>query len=189
MRGIVSRDDDDEEFEVGPKPAAPRPGLSLKARAVGLLSRREHSRQELERKLTPHAESAESLAEVLDALTREGWQSDARFTQGWVHRKAPEQGAARIVRDLKQHGMTPEAVATVQLDLKATEFERAQAAWARKFLSKKSALSHSSNVSSHLSQAEYAKQGRFLASRGFSMEVIHRVLKQTRSLGENIEEE
>jgi regulatory protein len=85
--------------------------------------------------------------------------------------------------------MTSEAVAAVQLDLNATEFERAQAAWARKFLSKKSALSHSSNVSSHLSQAEYAKQGRFLASRGFSMEVIHRVLKQTRSLGENIEEE
>ena len=185
----MSRDADDEEFEVGPKPAAPRPGLSLKARAVGLLSRREHSRQELERKLTPHAESAESLAVVLDALTREGWQSDARFTQGWVHRKAPEQGAARIVRDLKQHGMTPEVVAAVQLDLKATEFERAQAVWARKFLSKKSALSHSSHISSHLSQAEYAKQGRFLASRGFSMEVIHRVLKQTRYLGENIEEE
>ena len=99
----MSRDADDEEFEVGPKPAAPRPGLSLKARAVGLLSRREHSRQELERKLAPHAESAESLAKVLDALTREGWQSDARFTQGWVHRKAPEQGAARIVRDLNPH--------------------------------------------------------------------------------------
>jgi regulatory protein len=189
MREIVSRDADDEEFEVGPKPAAPRPGLSLKARAVGLLSRREHSRQELERKLAPHAESAESLAKVLDALTREGWQSDARFTQGWVHRKAPEQGAARIVRDLKQHGMTPEAIAAVQSDLKATEFERAQAVWSRKFSGKQSVLSHASPVSSHVTQTEYAKQGRFLASRGFSIEVIHRVLKQTRFLGENVEEE
>lgn len=189
MRDIVSRDADDEEFEVGPKPAAPRPGLSLKARAVGLLSRREHSRQELERKLTPHAESPEALAEVLDALTREGWQSDARFIHGWVHRKAPDQGAARIVRDLKQHGMTAEAIATVQLDLKATEFERAQAVWARKFSSKTSAYSHASQGSSHMTQAEYAKQGRFLASRGFSMEVIHRVLKQTRPSGEIIGDE
>jgi len=189
MRDIVSRDDDDEEFEVGPKPAAPRPGLSLKARAVGLLSRREHSRQELERKLTPFAESPESLAEVLDALTREGWQSDARFIQGWVHRKSSEQGAARIVRDLKQHGMTPEAIATVQSDLKTTEFARAQVVWARKFSSKPSAFSRSSNTSSPMTQAEYAKQGRFLASRGFSMEVIHRVLKQTRSSGESIGDE
>ena len=184
MRGIVSRDDDDEEFEVGPKPAAPRPGLSLKARAVGLLSRREHSRQELERKLTPYAESPESLAAVLDALTREGWQSDARFIQGWVHRKAPEQGAARIVRDLKQHGMDPEAIVTVQLDLKATEFARAQVVWARKFSGKQSVFSHASHGSAQLTQSEYAKQGRFLASRGFSMDVIHRVLKQTRSLDE-----
>jgi hypothetical protein len=50
-------------------------------------------------------------------------------------------------------------------------------------------LGQSSNVSSQETQAEYAKQGRFLASRGFSMEVIHRVLKQTRSLGENINDE
>jgi regulatory protein len=181
----VSRDADEEEFEVGPKPAAPRPGLSLKARAVGLLSRREHSRQELERKLTPYAETPESLAEVLDALTREGWQSDARFTQGWVHRKAPEQGAARIVRDLKQHGMTPEAIATVQLDLKANEFERAQAVWSRKFEGKHAALSHATQGASQITQAEYAKQGRFLVSRGFSMDVIHRVLKQKRYVCEN----
>jgi regulatory protein len=156
---------------------------------VGLLSRREHSRQELERKLTPYAESTESLAAVLDALTREGWQSDARFIQGWVHRKSSEQGAARIVRDLKQHGMTPEAIATVQSDLKATEFARAQVVWARKFSGKTSAFSHDSHGSPHMTQAEYAKQGRFLASRGFSMEVIHRVLKQTRSSGELIDDE
>lgn len=189
MRDIVSRDADDEEFEVGPKPAAPRPGLSLKARAVGLLSRREHSRQELERKLTPYAESPESLALVLDALTREGWQSDTRFIHGWVHRKAPDQGAARIVRDLKQHGMTPEAIAAVKSDLKTTEFTRAQAVWARKFSGKASGFSHDSHGSSAITQAEYAKQGRFLASRGFSMEVIHRVLKQTRSSGERIDDE
>lgn len=189
MRDIVSRDADDEEFEVGPKPAAPRPGLSLKARAVGLLSRREHSRQELERKLTPYAESPELLAGVLDALTREGWQSDARFIHGWVHRKAPEQGSARIVRDLKQHGMTSETIATVQLDLKATEFERAQAVWSRKFAGKQSALSPALRGSYPMTQAEYAKQGRFLASRGFSMEVIHRVLKQTRPSAENIDDE
>jgi regulatory protein len=129
------------------------------------------------------------LAEVLDALTREGWQSDARFIHGWVHRKAPDQGAARIVRDLKQHGMNPEAIAAVQSDLKNTEFSRAQAVWARKFSGKASAFSEDSRGSSSMTQAEYAKQGRFLASRGFSMEVIHRVLKQTRFSGEDLDDE
>lgn len=177
----MSRDVDDEEFEVGPKPAAPRPGLSLKARAVGLLSRREHSRLELERKLTPHAESPEALVEVLDELTRAGWQSDARFTQGWVHRKASGQGVSRIVQDLKQQGIAPEAIAAVKLELKETEFARAQAVWSRKFSNSKSARADDSHHASKLSHAEYAKQGRFLASRGFSSEVIRRVLKQTSS--------
>ena len=185
----MSIDAEDEEFAGGPKPAAPRPGLSLKARAVGLLSRREHSRRELERKLAPHAESPEVLAQLLDELARAGWQSDARFTQGWVHRKAPGQGAARIVQDLKQQGIAPDALLQVRAELKETEFARAQAVWARKFSSTLSSLSQTSSEAAKfsapqfsapkLSQAEYAKQGRFLASRGFSMDIIRRVLKQT----------
>lgn len=163
----MSHDAADEEFEVGPKPAAPRPGLSLKARAVGLLSRREHSRAELQRKLAPHAETQEALDKVLDELAKAGWQSDARFTQGWVHRKAPAHGAARIVQDLRLQGIPAEAIAVVQSELKESELSRAQAVWSRKF----------SRIGNPSSPAEYAKQGRFLASRGFSTDIIRRVLK------------
>jgi len=163
----VSNDAADEEFEVGPKPAAPRPGLSLKARAVGLLSRREHSRVELQRKLAPHAETQEALDKVLDELTQAGWQSDARFIQGWVHRKAPSHGAARIVQDLKLQGIPSEAIASIQMELKDSEFSRAQAVWLKKFSKPVAPLTH----------AEYARQGRFLASRGFSTDIIRRVLK------------
>jgi len=165
----VPNDAQDDEFEVGPKPAAPRPGLSLKARAVGLLSRREHSRAELERKLAPHAESAEALAKVLDELAQAGWQSDVRFVQGWVHRKAPAHGLARISQDLRLQGVGSEEIAKVQAELKNSEFERAKAVWSKKFSQRETPLSTS----------EYAKQGRFLASRGFSMDIIHRVLKGT----------
>ena len=163
----MSHDAADEEFEVGPKPAAPRPGLSLKARAVGLLSRREHSRVELQRKLAPHADSQEALDKVLEDLAQAGWQSDERFTQGWVHRKASAHGAARIAQDLKLQGIPAEAIAAVQAELKESELSRAQAVWSRKF----------SRTGNPLSPTEYAKQGRFLASRGFSTEIIRRVLK------------
>lgn len=156
----------DDEFEVTQTGAAQRPSLSLKARAVSLLSRREHSRLELSRKLAPHAESEEALAQLLDELTQAGWQSDDRFTQGWVHRKAPGQGTSRVVRELKFQGIEPDALAAVQASLKSTEFERAYAVWSRKF----------KPSDEKLSAKEYARQGRFLASRGFSTDIIRRVL-------------
>lgn len=162
-------DEAQDPFEVSePSSATKRPGLSLKARAVGLLSRREHSRTELQRKLAPHAENAETLEKLLDELAQAGWQSDARFTQGWLHRKAPLHGAGRLIYDLKLQGIDAQSVAQVQAELKLTEYDRAHAVWHRKF----------KQTEGRLSQADYARQGRFLAARGFSAEIIRRVLKQ-----------
>ncbi len=145
----------------------PRSGLSLRARAVGLLSRREHSRVELSRKLSAHAQSPEELSALLDALAKEGWQSDQRFVQGFVHRKAGQQGLAKIAQELTQQGIDAAQVAQVRLELKDSELARAQSVWQKKF----------SRGGSPTNTSEYARQGRFLASRGFSHEVIHRVLK------------
>ncbi|MCX7222706.1 MAG: recombination regulator RecX [Burkholderiales bacterium] len=130
-------------------------GLSLKARAVGLLSRREHSRLELERKLAPFAESAEELSSVLDELSKNGWQSESSL-----------HGAARISQDLRQRGVSAPEVAKVQEQLKLTELERARGVWQKKF----------ANLPPSGDAAEYARQGRFLLSRGFSSDVIRTVL-------------
>lgn len=143
-----------------------RPGLSLKARAVGLLSRREHSRFELEKKLSPFANSQEELARVLDELSKTGWQSDERYTQGWVHRKASLHGAARIVQDLRQNGVSADQIAEAQEQLKLTELSRARAVWQKKF----------AEAPQPGNNAEYARQGRFLLSRGFSTDVVRKVL-------------
>lgn len=143
-----------------------RPGLSLKARAVGLLSRREHSRFELEKKLSPFADSQEELARVLDELSKTGWQSDERYTQGWLHRKASLHGAARIVQDLRQHGVSADQIAEAQEQLKLTELSRARAVWQKKF----------AEAPQPGNNAEYARQGRFLLSRGFSSDVVRKVL-------------
>ena len=69
-----------------------RKGPSLKMRAVGYLSRREHARAELARKLAPHAEDPAEIEAVLDALEKEGWLSTERFAQSLVHRRASRQG-------------------------------------------------------------------------------------------------
>ncbi|MDP2851999.1 MAG: recombination regulator RecX, partial [Gallionella sp.] len=63
-----------------------KPELSLRARALQYLARREYSRAELRGKLLPYAgadgdpdrSQPENLDALLDDLTARGWLSDAR---------------------------------------------------------------------------------------------------------------
>jgi len=146
--------------------AAPaRPARSLKGRALGYLSRREYSRSELARKIAPYVEEGDDPEALLDALERENWLSDARFTESLVHRRASRLGTARILGELKRHSVDGELVESVTEQLRETEFSRAQAVWRKKFGSLPG------------SPAERAKQARFLASRGFSSSTIVKILK------------
>lgn len=153
-------DDDDFETVGKPKPRGP----SLKARAVGYLSRREYARNELARKLQPYAEDPAEIDPVLDALEKEGWLSTERFAQSLVHRRAGRQGTARIVQELRQHGVAEDQVAQMRDDLRATEYQRALEVWRKRFSDKPA------------DRNEYAKQARFLAGRGFAHDVIRRLL-------------
>jgi regulatory protein len=142
-----------------------RPVRSLKARALGYLSRREYSRAELARKLKPYVEETDSLDAVLDSLEAENWLSDSRFAESLVHRRASRLGTSRILGELKQHALNPALVEEASAQLRETELARAQAVWRKKF--------------GQLPQtpAERAKQARFLASRGFSGATIGKILK------------
>ena len=133
-------------------------------RAVGYLSRREHAREELARKLAAYAEDPGEVEAVLDALEKEGWLSTERFAQSLVHRRASRQGAARIVQELRQHGVDDNQVAELRDQLRATEYDRALEVWKKRFSAKPE------------DRAAYAKQARFLASRGFAHDVIRRIL-------------
>ncbi len=142
----------------------PRSGLSLKARAVGYLSRREHSRPELARKLARFAVETDNIEAVLDSLEKAGLLSSLRFTQSVVHRLAPKQGVARIVQELRQHGVEPSQLATVREDLQLTEATRARQVWQKRF------------GTLPADNAERARQIRFLMARGFSHATIRVVL-------------
>lgn len=160
--GSASGAEDEAAAPEGGKPA--RKGPSLKMRAVGFLSRREHAREELARKLAAYAEDADEIEGVLDALEKEGWLSTERFAQSLVHRRASRQGAARIVQELRQHGVDDTQVAELREQLRATEYDRALEVWKKRFDAKPE------------DRAIYAKQARFLASRGFAHDVIRRIL-------------
>lgn len=142
-----------------------RPGLSLKGRALKYLAAREHSRVELARKLAPHAESPEQVDGVLDELEAKGLLSAQRFADSMLHRKAARYGAARIQAELAQHHLPPDIAREATQALRETEFERAHALWARRY----------GEIPE--TPEEKARQMRFLAGRGFSGEVVRRVVR------------
>jgi regulatory protein len=133
----------------------------LKARALRHLARREHSRAELARKLSPHAESRETLELLLDALAAKKQLSDERYAEARAHQLARKYGAARIRADLKAKGIAPEVAARVSGE---GELERARAILARKYRD------------AAATREDIARRMRFLQSRGFSHDTIRKLL-------------
>lgn len=140
-------------------------GLSLTGRALRYLSAREHSRAELERKLAAFEEAPGAVAKVLDGLQAKGFINEARVVESVVHRRAAKLGASRIRQELQSKGLEPGAVAEAVQQLKTTEVSRAREIWRKKF----------GTVAS--TPAERGKQMRFLASRGFGGDTIHKVVQ------------
>lgn len=141
-----------------------RRGPTLKARAVDFLSRREHSRVELRRKLQRHSADPEEIESLLNDLEKENWQSDERYAQSHMNRRADKFGIRRVVQELRQNGVSNEHIDAVKEQLHDTEFDRAFNIWERKF------------GTAPADQKMYAKQHRFMASRGFSPDLLRRIL-------------
>ena len=143
---------------------APDKAPSVKARAVSLLAQREYSRQELTDKLTAAQASPEEVKQALAQLEAKGLVDDARVVETLVNRRSGKLGASRLRQELQAKGVSAEMVAETMAGLKGTELARAQAVWQKKF----GQLAATS--------AERNKQARFLASRGFSGDVVRQVV-------------
>ena len=157
---------------------------SLKARALRLLSMREYSRKGLASKLAesstrmlklnPPEESAEAcvteipltvqIEAVLDDFEARGWLSDQRFAEALVRRRSERFGTRKIQDELSQAGIDSAKTVDLLKNLKETEYQRAHELWQRKF----GALA--------TEQKERARQYRFLASKGFSSDVVTKVV-------------
>ncbi|WP_026075955.1 recombination regulator RecX [Noviherbaspirillum massiliense] len=138
--------------------------LSLKARALNYLAQREHSRQELARKLARHAREDDDIDALLDSLEAAKLLSEPRFAESLVHRRAARYGNHRILSELQSHGIGGEALDAIEAGLKQDETVRAREIWRKKFGS----LPEDAK--------ERARQARFLLQRGFSPATIKAVL-------------
>lgn len=94
-----------------PRPRRQRPQPTATQRALGLLTRREHSRRELTRKLTARGVEADEARSAVAKLADAGWQNDARFGESLVRSRAGSgYGPLHVRAELGMHGLDREAV-------------------------------------------------------------------------------
>jgi regulatory protein len=138
----------------------------LRQQAIKLLARREHTRVELARKLSGLG-TQEEIDTVLADMEASQLQSDNRTAENYLRSNASRLGTSRLRHTLKTRGVAPEMIEEqlAQADL-PDEIERARAAWSRKF-----------SVAPP-NPKEWARQARFLQSRGFASDIVRRLLKQ-----------
>ena len=135
--------------------------------AVRLLARREHSTEELKRKLAAKGHPEASIATVLDKLGEKKLVSDQRFATNYVHHHARRgQGPVRIRANLRQQGVSD---SQIQQEISGGEQDWNSLAGEvrrRKF-----------GVELPKTASERAKQARFLQYRGFNSDQIRAALK------------
>lgn len=140
-------------------------GRSLKGRALQLLSQREHSRTELERKLAVHETTPGKLAKALDELQACDFINEGRVIESVINHRSGKLGTARLKQELAAKGLGGEAVAQALAALKDSELERAREVWQKKF------------GEPAQDPRERAKQARFLLTRGFAAEVVSKLVR------------
>lgn len=139
---------------------------SIKARAVALLSRREYSRQELRQKLVGDDEaSSAGVDPVLDQLEQDGLLSEQRFAEQIARRHRGRHGARTVEQELVRRGVRAEIAEPVVAAARENEIEEARAALEKKF------------AKGPDNMEEWARQGRYLQNRGYSLETIRRILR------------
>lgn len=149
-----------------PDPDSPRTGTSLRAHALRLLARREHTRAELKARLAAQGADPAEVAELIEEFSRRGWISDTRVLEQIAHARRSRFGSARIRQDLAAKGVPDELIDDAMSELREGDLGAARIVWRKKF----------SVVPSNA--AERARQLRFLQSRGFSLELAIRVLRE-----------
>ncbi len=148
-------------------PRRRRPELSPTQRALGLLTRREHSRLELTRKLTSRGIEPDDAQAVIDKLSAAGWQDDARFAALLVRSRANTgYGPVRILAELGTHALDAGVIAATMDGFEVDWLHNA-----RNLLRRRHPAALAGDRSAQRKAAD------FLLRRGFRMEHVMAALR------------
>jgi len=137
---------------------------TLRQRALEYLGKREYSSAELGQKLKAYADENDDIPALLEDFKAKGWLSDTRFTEQIVHARQSKFGSAKIANELREKGVADHLIADAIEQVKENELTNAAEVWRKKF------------KTGPQSREEWAKQARFLQSRGFGFDMIKKVL-------------
>lgn len=167
-----------------PAPSPATQTQKLRNRALRMLTTREHSREELMRKLAqakarnarrfnePQDRDAERTAKddieaLVDQLAAQGWQSDERYAEALVRRLGGQASRRYIADKLAQVGIKKEVAANAIESLEQDDRDVAQTLWNRRF------------GEPPKTDKERQRQIRFLLSRGFHLSDAFRIVPRT----------
>lgn len=139
---------------------------AVRRAAMDLLAQREHGRVELTRKLRQRGAPPELIDSALDRLAEEGLLSESRYLESFIASRARGgYGPQRIREELAQRGLLRGDIDQALREADIDWVEQLREVWRRKFNRQPQ------------DARERAQQGRFLAYRGYSMEMISRLLR------------
>lgn len=156
---------DGGDEQAGSRSDARKPAASAYDKALGLLSRREHSRRELQRKLDRTGYDADEASTALDQLQQQSFQSDERFAQLLVRSRVGQgHGPRRILAELRTHSIADDE-AQAALEEEGTDWT----ALARRLYRRRYGTTASPD------RQETQKRAAFLLRRGFDAATVRAI--------------
>lgn len=173
-----------------PPLSAAEQAQKLRNKALRMLTTREHSREELMRKLAQakarnarraaQAHDRESdrtvkddIESLVDQLAAQGWQSDERYADALVRRLTGQASRRYIADKLAQVGIKKDVAALALESLEHDDPDVARSLWERRF------------GESPLSDKERQRHIRFLLSRGFHLSDAFKIVPRTKLASED----
>jgi len=145
----------------------------VRDRAWMLLTRREHSVEELRQKLVQRGFDSQAVDSVLADLKKRGDVSDVRFAETMIsHRAKSGYGPAYIRQELRKKGISP--------DLVASTLDSADICWREIATLKYTARFAGEPI---LDYKEWARRASYLQRRGFDSQIIVEILGEWETRG------
>lgn len=140
--------------------------VNLKAKAIDFLSRRDYSYSELYNKLKKYSTDLDAIKFVVDEMVSNKYLNEERFIENFIYNKSKKYGSLKVKHLLQTKVSNQELVNDLYQQAEIDELTIARQIWERKF---KGEVAISPN--------DRAKQIRFMISRGFSLDLIFKLLK------------
>ena len=145
--------------EVGTSPVSKQ----IRKECLRLLTRRDHSRKEIQDKLATKGYDRSEVSMVVEALAQESWQDDSRYAESYARVRSQKGfGPVRISYELRRQGVDAETVEKIVRSMA----DNWLAIMKHVYIKKYSKLGLIDN-------GERARRVRFLLQRGFPSGMIN----------------